>query len=72
VKRIGQLYQIEAELRGLALDKGPDGRRGRSAPVIADMRSWLTHHRARVAAKSPLDEALAYIAEYWDDLCIRG
>ncbi len=27
------------------------------------------HHRARVAGKSPLGEALAYIAKYWDGLC---
>jgi hypothetical protein len=34
------------------------------------MRTWLTHHRARVAGKSPLGEALAYIAKYWDGLCL--
>lgn len=34
------------------------------------MRTWLSQHRARVAGKSPLGEALAYIAKYWDDLCI--
>jgi len=28
------------------------------------MRTWLTHHRARGAGKSPLGEALAYIAKY--------
>jgi hypothetical protein len=32
------------------------------------MRTWLTHHRARVAGKSPLGEALSYIAKYWDGL----
>ncbi len=26
------------------------------------MHAWLVHHRARVATKSPLGEALAYIA----------
>lgn len=30
----------------------------------------LTHHRAPIAGKSPLGEALAYIAKYWDGLCI--
>jgi hypothetical protein len=38
--------------------------------LIADMRMWLTQHRARVAGKSPLGEALAYIAKYWDGLCV--
>ena len=37
--------------------------------MIADMRTWLSQHRARVAGKSPLGEALAYIDEYWDGLC---
>lgn len=31
---------------------------------------WLDHHRARVAIKSPLGEALTYIPKYWDGLCI--
>jgi transposase len=69
-RRIGELYQIEAELRGLTADARLAGRQERSAPLIADMRTWLTHHRARVAGKSPLGEALLYIAKYWDGLCI--
>lgn len=32
------------------------------------MEIWLAHHRARVANKSPLGEALNYIAKYWDGL----
>jgi transposase len=32
------------------------------------MQAWFVHHRARVATKSPLGEALAYIAKYWDGL----
>lgn len=32
------------------------------------MEAWLAHHRARVASKSPLGEALKYIAKYWDGL----
>ncbi|WP_416068708.1 IS66 family transposase (plasmid) [Rhizobium sp. ZK1] len=68
VKRIGELYRIEAELRGLDPEARLAGRQERSAPLIADMQTWLIHHRARVATKSPLGEALAYIAKYWDGL----
>jgi len=32
------------------------------------MEIWLVHHRARVATKSTLGEALTYIAKYWDGL----
>lgn len=68
VKRIGELYRIEAELRGLNPEARLAGRQERSAPLVADMQAWLVHHRARVATKSPLGDALAYIAKYWDGL----
>jgi len=68
VKRIGELYRIEAELRGLDPEARLAGRRERSAPHVADLQTWLAYHRARVATKSPLGEALAYIAKYWDGL----
>jgi hypothetical protein len=32
------------------------------------MHHWLVHRRARIATKSPLGEALAYIAKYWHGL----
>ncbi|TAV82183.1 IS66 family transposase [Rhizobium leguminosarum] len=68
VKRIGELYRIEAELRGRDPQIRLAGRQERSAPLVADMQTWLVHHRARVSTKSPLGEALAYIAKYWDGL----
>jgi transposase len=68
VKRIGELYRIEAELRGLDPEARLAGRQERSASLIADMQAWLAHHRARVATKSPLGEALAYMAKYWKGL----
>jgi transposase len=68
VKRVGELYRIEAKLRGLDRKARLAGRQEWSAPVIADLQTWLHHHRARIATKSPLGEALAYIAKYWDGL----
>lgn len=68
IKRIGELYRIEAELRGRDPEARLAGRQERSAPLLADMQAWLVHHRARVVTKSPLGEALAYFAKYWDGL----
>ena len=68
VKRIGELYRIEAELRGLEPEARSAARQERSAPLVANMCTWLVHHRARATTKSPLGEALAYIAKYWDGL----
>ena len=43
-------------------------RQERSAPILSNIDAWLTHYRARASAKSPLGEALAYIAKYRDGL----
>lgn len=55
-------------MRGLHPEARLAGRQERSAPLVADMHAWLIHNRTRVATKSPLGEALAYIAKYWDGL----
>lgn len=68
VRRVGELYQIEAELRGRDPQFRLAARQERSAPLLADLEQWLIGNRARVAAKSPLGEALKYIARYWDGL----
>lgn len=68
VKRIGELYRIEAEIRGLDQETRLAARQARSKPLMTDMETWLAHHRARAANKSPLGEALNYIAKYWDGL----
>jgi len=70
VRRIGELYGIETELRGLPAAARLAGRQARSGPLIVDMLGWVSHHRTRVAGKSPLGEALTYIAKYWDGLCV--
>lgn len=70
VKRIAELYRIEAELRGCEPQIRLAARQQRSAPLIADLQTWLRNHRARVAKKSPLGEALSYIAKFWDGLCL--
>jgi hypothetical protein len=55
-------------LRGLDPEALLAGRQERSASLVAELETWLVHHRARVAAKSPLGEALKYIARYWEGL----
>lgn len=70
LKRIGDLYRIEAEIRGSDPAARVAAREERSALIVAKIEAWLTHHRARVASKSPLGEALKYIAKYWVGLCL--
>jgi len=68
VRLIGELYAIEADIRGLGPDDRLAVRQERSAPAVARIIEWLDHHRGRVSAKAPLGEALNYIAKYWAGL----
>jgi transposase len=68
--QVGKLYRIEKDIRGLSPDARRAARQERSKPVIEAFEVWLTSNRARVSAKSPLGEALKYIAKYWDGLIL--
>jgi transposase len=68
VALIRDLYAIEAEIRGSDPATRLAVREGRSASILVRIDDWLSHHRARASAKSPLGEALAYIAKYRDGL----
>ncbi len=65
---IRALYAIEADIRGCDPAARLAARQERAAPILARIDAWLQHHRSRASAKSPLGEALAYIAKYRDGL----
>jgi transposase len=68
LKRVAELYRIEATIRGRTPEARLTARRSESAPLVADFGRWLGEKRARVSAKSRLGEKLAYIANHWDGL----
>ena len=70
LKQIAALYRIEKDIRGQCPEARLTARKGQSEPIIDDFEAWLTAHRARVSAKSPIGGALKYIAKYWDGLCL--
>lgn len=70
LRRIAELYRIEADIKGLSPDARLAIRKERSAPRLVELELWVARHRAQVSAKSPLGEALKYIAKYWDGLCL--
>ena len=70
VRLIGELYTIEAEIRGLGPEQRLAARQERSGPAVARTKAWLDLHRARVSAKAPLGEGLSYIAKYWPGLVL--
>lgn len=70
LKQIAALYRIEADIRNQTPEARLATRREHSAPKIAAFEAWLTEQRARVSSKSPLGEALKYIAKYWGGLTL--
>lgn len=65
---IRALYRVEAEIRGSPPDRRLALRQARSVPILDRLDDWLRHHLARASSKSPLGEALTYIAKYRDGL----
>lgn len=70
LRRIAQIYKIEASVRGRSPEERLAARQAQSAPLIADFRLWLTQQRSRISAKSRLGEKLGYIHRHWDGLQI--
>jgi transposase len=68
LKRIAELYAIEADIRGLGADKRLAERKQRSAPLVEGFGQWLKEKRSRISAKSRLGEKLSYIHNHWDGL----
>ena len=69
VARIGLLYDIEREIRGLAPDQRLAVRQARAVPVLKDFHAWAIAQKARVSGKYGLGKAFNYALKRWDRLC---
>ena len=70
LKRIAQLYKIEAKIRGEAPATRQFVRWTESAPLVNAFGVWLDEQRSRVSPRSRLGEKLTYIANQWDGLLV--
>jgi transposase len=70
LRRIGELYAIEAELRGRTAEARRAGRQARSKPIAAALHAWLQQQLARISGKSDLAKAMRYALRHWDGLCV--
>ena len=68
LRRIAEIYKVEADIRGCAPGQRLSARQARTAPLVAAFGEWLQKQRLRVSAKSRLGEKLAYIHRHWDGL----
>src|SRR5687768_3406705 len=58
LRRIGELYRIEAEIRGHPAEERRAVRQERSRPLVEVLHGWLAAQLERVSARSNLAEAI--------------
>ena len=70
LRRIGELYAIEAEIRGRPAEERRTVRQERSKPIVDALHAWLTVQLGRVSGKSTLAEAIRYALRHWQGLVL--
>jgi hypothetical protein len=60
IRRIAQLYAVEAEARGSPPDRRVAIRQARARPIFEDLEIWLAAQLPAISGKSPLATAIRY------------
>ena len=68
LRRIAELYKIEAQIRGRSAAERQSVRQAKSKPLVADLKSWLQTQLARASAKSAIAVAIRYGLNHWEGL----
>ena len=70
LRRIGELYKVEAEVRGRPAEERRTVREERSRPIVDALHAWLTVQLERVSGRSALAEAIRYALRHWPGLVL--
>jgi transposase len=70
LRRIGELYAIEAAVRGRSAEERRATRQERSKPIVDALHAWLTAQLGRVSGRSNLAEAIRYALRHWPGLIL--
>jgi transposase len=66
--RVGELYRIEAAIRGRQPEERRAVRQAQSQPVLAALAPWLRERLTLISQKSKLAEAFRYALSRWQGL----
>ena len=66
--RIAALYAIEAGIRGRAAERRLAVRQAQSAPLVAELETWLRAQLNRLSRGAKLAEAIRYGLRHWQGL----
>jgi transposase len=65
LRRIGELYAIEDDIRGKPPDLRRAERQARAGPKLAELNAWLRSTLTLVSKKSELAKAIRYVLSRW-------
>jgi hypothetical protein len=65
LRRIGELYAVEKEIRGRLQEERAQVRGARAGPLLHALKEWLEQQFARVSKKSELAVAIRYALTHW-------
>ncbi|MBV9037097.1 MAG: IS66 family transposase, partial [Acidobacteriaceae bacterium] len=68
VERIGQLYDIEREIRGRLPDERKQARQARAQPMVEAMHTWFEVSLSKLSRKSEVAKAIHYALSRWTAL----
>ena len=68
LRRIAELYQIEAEIRGKSAAERRAVRQEKITPLVAALKTWVETTLARLAGGATIARALRYGLNHWDGL----
>jgi len=70
LRRIGELYAIEARIRGATPRARRVARRAEARPRIKALKAWLETELPRLPGRGKLAEAIRYALARWPALCL--
>src|SRR5664279_5666793 len=70
LQRIAALYAIEKQIRGASPEVRRATRQERSEPLVAELNVFVRAQRELVSRKSNMGQALGYLMNHWDGLCV--
>ncbi len=65
VRRIDALFEIERSINGQSAEQRRAVRQELSAPLVADLESWMREHRVKLSRGNEIAKAMDYMLKRW-------
>jgi transposase len=65
VRRIDALFDIERTINGQTAERRKNVRQELSAPLVADLETWMREHRAKLSRSNDVAKAMDYMLKRW-------